>query len=78
MRHVRIALGAVAPVAMRALQAEAALLGNDLTDRAIGAAATAAAAEVSPIDDFRAGADYRRRMVEVLVRRGLQETAAQQ
>jgi CO/xanthine dehydrogenase FAD-binding subunit len=75
VEHVRIALGAVAPVAMRAPEAEALLLGNELSERTIFAAASAAAAEVSPIDDFRASADYRRRMVEVLVRRGLGQIA---
>ena len=73
VEHVRIALGAVAPVAMRAPEAETLLLGNELSERTIIAAAAAAAAEVSPIDDFRASADYRRQMVEVLVRRGLGE-----
>ncbi len=77
VQHVRIALGAVAPVAMRAHKAEAALLGGVLSESAITAAASAAAAEVSPIDDFRASADYRRRMVDVLVRRGLEQIAAE-
>ena len=77
VQHVRIALGAVAPVAMRAHKAEAALLGGVLSESAITAAATAAVAEVSPIDDFRASADYRRRMVDVLVRRGLEQIAAE-
>jgi carbon-monoxide dehydrogenase medium subunit len=67
----RIALGAVAPVAMRALDAEAVLRGEALTDATIAAAAAAAAAEARPIDDFRSGGDYRRRMVEALVARGL-------
>ncbi len=75
VQHVRIALGAVAPVAMRARKAEAALLGDVLSESTITTAATAAAAEVSPIDDFRASADYRRRMVDVLVRRGLEQIA---
>ncbi len=77
VEHVRIALGAVAPVAMRAEKAEIALLEHELSESTIVAAATAAAAEVSPIDDFRASADYRRRMVEVLVRRGLERIAAE-
>jgi carbon-monoxide dehydrogenase medium subunit len=77
VQHVRIALGAVAPVAMRAHGAEAALLGGEVSESNITAAATAAAAEVNPIDDFRASADYRRRMVEVLVRRGLEKIAAE-
>jgi len=76
--HVRIALGAVAPVAMRALNAEAELKGNVLSVSNIEAAAKAAAAASRPIDDFRASAAYRRRMVEVLVRRGLEKVAVEQ
>jgi len=77
VQHVRIALGAVAPVAMRAHNAETALLGHKISGSTIEAAAAAAVAEVSPIDDFRASADYRRRMVDVLVRRGLEQIAAE-
>lgn len=73
VERARIALGAVAPVAMRALEAENILQGGPLSDGAIAAAATAAAKEAQPIDDFRAGGAYRRRMVETLVRRGLNE-----
>lgn len=73
VERARIALGAVAPVAMRALEAESILQGEPLSDGAIAAAATAAAKEARPIDDFRAGGAYRRRMVETLVRRGLNE-----
>lgn len=73
VERARIALGAVAPVAMRALEAESILQGEPLSDGAIAAAAAAAAKEARPIDDFRAGGAYRRRMVETLVRRGLNE-----
>ena len=76
VQHIRIALGAVAPVAMRAHEAEAKLLGLELSASNIAAAATAAAVAASPIDDFRASAAYRRRMVEVLVTRGLEQIAA--
>lgn len=65
----RIALGAVAPVVLRAKQAEALLEGQVLTPALIDAAAARAAAECSPIDDLRASADYRRHTVEVLTRR---------
>jgi CO/xanthine dehydrogenase FAD-binding subunit len=71
----RIALGAVAPVAMRASKAEGILQGEPLNDKTIAAAAAAAASEAQPIDDFRAGGEYRRQMVEVLVSRGLNEIA---
>lgn len=71
----RIALGAVAPVAMRATNAEAVLLGGALSDQAIAEAASAAAREAQPIDDFRSGGAYRRQMVETLVARGLRQIA---
>jgi carbon-monoxide dehydrogenase medium subunit len=73
VNKARIALGAVAPVVMRALQAEQVLEGGPLTENSIATAAAAAASEAHPIDDFRAGGDYRRQMVEVLVKRGLSE-----
>ena len=76
--QARIALGAVAPVAMRALKAEEIIQGETLADNTISAAAEAAAAEAQPIDDFRARAEYRRQMVEVLVKRGLDDIARSQ
>jgi CO/xanthine dehydrogenase FAD-binding subunit len=76
VERARIALGAVAPFAMRASEAEKILQGEALNDNSIAAAAIAAANECRPIDDFRASGDYRRRMVEVLVKRGLKEIAA--
>lgn len=76
VQSARIALGAVAPVAMRAKDAEALLRGEILTVATIGKAAAAAAAESRPIDDFRSGGGYRRQMVETLVARGLKRIAA--
>ena len=73
--RARIALGAVAPVAMRTPEAEGILRGEALNDSTIAAAARAAAKESRPIDDFRATGGYRRQMVEVLVKRGLNEIA---
>ena len=65
----RIALGSVAPIVLRAKQAEALLEGRALTPALIGAAADAAADECSPIDDIRASADYRRHTARALTRR---------
>lgn len=66
-----IALGAVAPVPMRARRAEKVVAsGGAVPD--FRRAAAIAAEECTPIDDIRASAAYRRRMVEVLVRRGLE------
>jgi CO/xanthine dehydrogenase FAD-binding subunit len=72
---VRIALGSVAPAPMRATAAEAILEGRALSDSLIEAAAEAAERACSPIDDVRASAGYRRKMVRVLVRRLLDRAA---
>lgn len=65
----RIALGAVAPVVMRAKTAEAMLEGQAPTAELIAEAAAEAARACRPIDDIRASADYRRHTVEALTRR---------
>jgi len=75
VQRARIALGAVAPVAMRAVNAESQLLGQALEQTTIEASAATAAGEAQPIDDFRASGSYRRQMVEELVRRGLHAVA---
>ncbi|MFQ5341858.1 MAG: FAD binding domain-containing protein [Anaerolineae bacterium] len=69
----RIVLGAVAPTPLRAREAEAVVKGAPLTDDRIVEAARRAAQEARPIDDTYSSAWYRRRMVEVLTRRALQE-----
>ncbi len=70
---VRLALGAVAPVVVRARAAEAYLTGNVLTDDTISEAARLAVESASPIDDIRGSAAYRRGMVQTLVRRALRQ-----
>ena len=67
----RLALGAVAPVPMRATAAEALLSGRAPTDDLLREAGAAAAQEARPIDDLRASAEYRRHLVDVLARRAL-------
>jgi carbon-monoxide dehydrogenase medium subunit len=74
--RVHIALGAVAPVPMIARRAQEALQDGDGSPAAMARAAAAAAEECSPIDDVRASASYRRRLVEILVRRGLEAVHA--
>ena len=74
--HARLALGAVAPVPMRATQAEALLPGHALTDELLGEVGATAAREAKPIDDLRASADYRRHLVDVLTRRALRGALA--
>ncbi|NIR32252.1 MAG: xanthine dehydrogenase family protein subunit M [Gammaproteobacteria bacterium] len=74
---VRIALGAVAPVVLRAGGAEAMLEGEAPTPELIDAAARKAAAECDPIDDLRASAEYRRHCTHMLVRRLLGQAWSQ-
>lgn len=75
---IRIGLGAVAPTPLRALKAEALLAGAKTDEKSIDDAAKMAASESKPIDDHRASAEYRRMMVEVLVRRGLKKIITMQ
>jgi carbon-monoxide dehydrogenase medium subunit len=66
---VRIILGAVAPIPLRARKAEQKLLdgGQD----AVNEAALMAAEEARPISDHRASASYRKDMCRVLTKRAL-------
>jgi carbon-monoxide dehydrogenase medium subunit len=70
-RKARVALGGVGPTAMRARKAEAALEGREVEDSVLAEAAALAAAEADPGSDIHASAAYRRRLVEVEVRRAL-------
>lgn len=74
--NIRIALGAVGPTPLRAPQAEAAL-AEDMSPAGIRRAARLAAEAARPIDDIRASAAYRRAMVEVLTRRGIEAVLQQ-
>ncbi|MBW2361761.1 MAG: xanthine dehydrogenase family protein subunit M [Deltaproteobacteria bacterium] len=65
----RVALGAVAPTAVRADAAAEALVGSRLDDAALDRAAVAASTSASPIDDRRGTAAYRKSVVGVLTKR---------
>lgn len=73
IRDVRIALGAVAPRPLRAARAEEILRGQIFNETNLKESARVAADECSPIDDLRASAKYRRRMVNVHTRRMLEQ-----
>lgn len=59
-RDVRIGLGSVAATPIRAVRAEAVLEGSAPTPEVADRAAEALAAELTPIDDVRSTAGYRR------------------
>ena len=74
---VRIAMGSVAPVPVRAVAAEE-LFAREwepgkVDDAFVDAVAAEAARAASPIDDIRASARYRTVLTEVLARRALRE-----
>ncbi len=70
-----VAFGSLAPMVIRARAVEAAVAGRELDEATIARAAEVALGEVSPRDDVRASAEYRRAMVQALVRQGLERLA---
>lgn len=67
----RVAFGAVAPTPIRSARIEDALRGKPLDDTVIADAIAMVRGEISPITDIRASAEYRTRMTEVMLKRGL-------
>ena len=68
----RVALGAVAPTAVRVKAAEKALEGNTLDEQTLLALAAACSAACDPIDDKRGTVAYRTRVAGVLAKRAAQ------
>ncbi|WP_430396011.1 FAD binding domain-containing protein [Ferrovibrio sp.] len=69
--QVAIAIGAAAPVAFRASEAEALLHGQPRDAALLKRAGEVAAAQATPLSDVRASADYRRRLIAALVPRAV-------
>lgn len=68
-----IGLCAVGPITLRARAAEAALVGQPLTEESIRRASELAAGESQPASDTRGSSEYKRDMVRVLTRRALRQ-----
>jgi CO/xanthine dehydrogenase FAD-binding subunit len=73
--NVRVAIGSVAPTPLRATATEALLEGRELNQELIEQAVETASREVSPIDDVRASAWYRKHLTGVYIRRLLNHVA---
>lgn len=68
---VGIGLGAVAPTARRAYEAEKVLLNREPLEEVILEASEKAAESADPTSDLRGSAEYKREMVKVLTKRSL-------
>ncbi|WP_332670931.1 FAD binding domain-containing protein [Aromatoleum sp.] len=75
LTDTRVAFGAVAATPVRAKQTEAALEGRRLDGDTIEAAANTARDEVTPIDDVRATAWYRKELIHNMTKRMLDHVA---
>jgi len=73
----RVAVGSVAPAPFRAHEAEQALIGSRGDKSAIDEAGAALSAAASPIDDARAPAAYRRRVLSPLLARAVAQCYTQ-
>ena len=71
LTNVSLALGAVAPTVVRARRTEAELEGRRPEPRVVEAAVAALTSDISPIDDMRATARFRREVAGVLLREEL-------
>lgn len=75
-RKARISAGSVAPVPLRLNKVEELLEGATISKELVAEAQQLAAESVSPITDVRATEEYRRLIVGVLVKRGLEKILA--
>ena len=72
LAHVRVALGSVAPIVLRATPPKARCAAGRSTSGSIAAAQQALARDIAPIDDIRSTARYRRRVAQNLLGEFLQ------
>jgi CO/xanthine dehydrogenase FAD-binding subunit len=70
----RVALGAVAPVPVRALAVEQALVGRDIDAEVARECARLVHEHIAPIDDVRGSGEYRRWVAEAVVARTIMQT----
>ena len=74
--QARLAAGSVAPVPLRLFNVEELLEGSVITRDLIAQAQKLARKSVTPISDVRSSAEYRRQIIGVYVRRGLEQILA--
>lgn len=67
--HARLSIGCVAATPMRLKETEALLKGAEITDELLEKISANVASEISPIDDVRSTAEYRKKVAGVLIKR---------
>ena len=67
VQKIRLAWGAMGPYVLRSKQTESVLLGKALTKDQISNAIKTLEAELTPIDDIRSSADYRKKVASNLL-----------
>jgi CO/xanthine dehydrogenase FAD-binding subunit len=75
IRDIRIALGSVAPLVLRAVKTEDELRGRSVTATVIAEAMETLGQEIAPIDDIRSTARYRLRVGQNLLEEFLSQLA---
>ncbi len=73
IEQARLAVNAITPAPIRLLEAETELTGQKVTPELLAKVANSAAAAVKVRKDFRASVEYRREVLEVMIRRCLTE-----
>jgi len=69
--EIRIALGAVAPIPIRAFMTEELLKGKIIDEALLEKAGESVLTEVSPISDVRSSKEYREEIIKVLLKRAI-------
>jgi carbon-monoxide dehydrogenase medium subunit/6-hydroxypseudooxynicotine dehydrogenase subunit alpha len=72
-RRARLGLLAAADTPLRAEAAERVLEGNPITPESTAEAARAAVADIDPTGDIHGSGEYRKRLIEAMVRRAIEQ-----
>jgi CO/xanthine dehydrogenase FAD-binding subunit len=73
IKNLRLSIGSVAPTPLRMKKIENEFIGLKMSERVLNEIGQACSEQVTPIDDVRGSAEYRRDMSGVLVKRALLE-----
>ena len=71
VQKASITLGSVAPIVIHATTSEKYIIGKEINKKIINETADLSVKEISPINDIRGSADFRKEAVIMLVKRGL-------